>query len=331
MDSATRARYVLACLASTCVVDCSNPKPRDPVFEVAFDASEMWLLNVWGPDGSDLVYAVGGTKEEGRLMRYDGQDWERVELDEDVPLLTWAWGFAEDDITIVGNEGTALHYDGDEWTLQPTPTEQNLWGVWGEVPDDLWAVGGRGNEEEDRTLLHFDGDTWEAVEVPELERAGVSAFFKVWGTSSDNVYVVGRNGAVLHFDGDEWSELLVGASDDLISLWGTGPDNIVAVGGRNSGVVSVFDGDEWRSDSLPRYPGLNGIWMRDPDHACVVGAFGTILVIDPATLELSDETYDTRLDLHGVFGSEERLFAVGGNFKNTVPPYDGIALWRPLD
>lgn len=311
---------------------CSDPKtkPKEPDFEVAFDASDMWLLNVWGPKGSDEVYAVGGTREEGLAMHYDGEGWQRVDFGVDAALLTWTWGFADDDITMVGNEGTVVHFDGDEWTLQPTPTDQNLWGVWGESPHDLWAVGGRGNEEGDATLLHYDGESWEAEEVPELERAGVNAFFKVWGTSAENVYVVGQNGAMLHYDGSSWSELLVGASDDLISLWGTGPDNIVAVGGRNSGVVSIFDGEKWHSDTLPIYPGLNGVWMKTPELAHVVGVFGTVLELDVETGETVDKSYDTRLDLHGVFGSETKLFAVGGNFNNTVPPYRGIALWRSL-
>jgi len=330
MVRASMAQRLAACLAMTCSSACSDPKTEEPGFEVAFDASDAWLLNVWGPDDSAQLYALGGTEHEGLVMHYDEERWERLELGVDVPLLTWAWGFGRDDVTLVGNEGTVVHFDGDEWSLQETPTEQNLWGVWGDGPDDLWAVGGRGRVEGEATLLHYDGESWEAREIPDLERANVFAFFKVWGSSADNVYVVGQNGAVLHYDGSEWSELLVGASDDLISLWGTGPDNIVAVGGRNSGVVSVFDGDEWHTDSLPRYPGLNGVWMEDPNRAYVVGTFGTILTIDVETREVSDKSYDTRLDLHGVFGAERRLFAVGGNFNNSVPPYRGIALSGPL-
>ena len=291
----------------------------------------MWLLSAWAPRGSDQAYAVGGTEDEGLAMRHDGETWERVEFGLEVPLLTWAWGFGDNDVTMVGNEGTIIHYDGDDWTVQPAPTDQNLWGVWGDSPDDLWAVGGRGHDAGEATLLHYDGESWESWEVPDLERGNVFAFFKVWGTSSDNVYVVGQSGAVLHYDGDDWSELQVGASDDLISLWGTGPDNIVAVGGRNSGVVSVFDGNEWRSGTLPRFPGLNGIWMNEPDRAYAVGVFGTILELDLPSLDVRDETYDTLLDFHGVFGTDQRLITVGGNFTRTVPPYDGIALWRILD
>lgn len=300
----------------------------------AFDATETgWLLSVWGPSGDDL-YAVGGTPTRGVVMRSDGTTWAPVDLGQDVPLLNWAYGFGPDDITVVGNGGTILHYDGAAWTAQTTTVTEDLWGVWGAAPDDLWAVGGRGRAEGQDTLLHYDGTSWRKVATPTLTRPNVFAFFKVWGTSADNVYVVGQRGAVLRWDGSTWTEALVGTSEDLISLWGTGPDQIVIVGGRNNGQVVRWDGTEWTQASLAPLPGLNGVWMdpATPGEATIVGVGGTVATLDVATLDYVDESpleVSPSLDFHAVFGDGAgHRAAVGGNFLAVDGPYQGVAYER---
>lgn len=332
----TRSSLLLS--AALALVGCSSdpapegPTPAETAWKTAFDASSFgWLLSVWGPSGDDL-YAVGGAPEEGKAMRFDGASWSPVALPPGTPLLNWAFGFGGDDITFVGARGTVLHYDGAAFEVQSTPTDQNLWGVWGASPDDLWAVGGDGREAGQATLLHYDGSAWTEAPVPALQKANVFAFYKVWGTSADNVVVVGQRGVVLRYDGATWTEELAGASDDLISLWGTGPDRIVAVGGRNNGIVSRYDGESWHTQSLSPMRGLNGITMRDPGVVHVVGVVGTIAKLDGDTLEVLEETpWPTSMDLHGVFTDDAgRLTAVGGTLVSSEPPYQGIALTRML-
>lgn len=331
----TRLATALATLA--CVAACGDDP--DPVVVVdageepqilewtqAFAAEEIgWLMNVWGP-APDNLYAVGGAPTAGRVMHFDGQGWAPIDLELDVPLLNWTYGFGSDDITIVGNGGTIIHWNGTDWTLQETPTTEDLWGIWGASPDDLWAVGGRGREPGQETILHYDGDTWTNAPMPDIVRAGVHAFFKIWGTSADNIYIVGQNGVVLHYDGSQWTEEFAGANDDLISLWGTGPDRIVAVGGRGSGIVSVWNGQEWTTRSLAPLPGLNGVWMNSDGTAYAVGQIGVTVVLNGDTLEYEEVFAATDLDLHSVFSADGvTLTGVGGNLPVVQGPYMGIA------
>jgi hypothetical protein len=326
------SRGVLALAGLLLLVGC----PQDPKgWQPAFDADATgWLLSVWGPSG-DAMFAVGGAPEAGVVMRFEGTAWAPVDLGRTVPLLNWAYGFGPNDVTVVGNGGTILHYDGSTWQTQTTTTTEDLWGVWGAAPDDLWAVGGRGRAEGQDTILHYDGATWTKVRTPDLSRPNVFAFFKVWGTSASDVYVVGQRGAVLHFDGSGWTEQLVGTSEDLISLWGTSDHQVIIVGGRNNGQVVRWDGTEWTRKSLAPLPGLNGVWMRDPGTAHVVGAGGTIATLDVATLEYVDASpveVDPSLDFHAVFGnSQGKLTTVGGNFLQVAGPYRGIAYERDLE
>jgi len=286
-------------------------------------------MNVGGTASDDL-FAVGGSPDQGVVLHYDGSEWSEMDLPSGVPLLNWVHAFAKDDALAVGNGGTVLHWDGSSWSPEDTPVEQDLWGVWGASPDDVWSVGGSGLEDGAETVLRRDASGWREVTVPDLERPQVRAFYKVWGSGPDDVYIVGQRGAVLHWDGTELSELLVGASDDLIAVWGTGPDNVVLIGGRSNGLVSVWNGERWRTQSLAPLPSLNGVWMREPGVAHVVGELGTLATLDVETLEYETADVDTNLEFHAVFGADgERLTAVGGNI-GLGPPYRGLAWTRKL-
>jgi hypothetical protein len=312
-------------------LDAAPPDaPPAPVWTEAFPAADFgWLLNVWGPAPDDL-YAVGGLPDQGGVMHFDGQTWSQLDLGVTVPVLHWAHGFDADDVTIVGRGGTVIHWNGTAWTIQDTPTDQDLWGVWGASPDDLWAVGGAGRQAGQETILHYDGTAWTEYPAPNIERANVFAFFKVWGTNADNVYIVGQRGVVLHWDGSTWTEEFAGVSDDLISLWGTGPDRIVAVGGRGAGVASVWNGTAWQPLDLTPLPGLNGIWMDGDGIAHAVGSMGITVKIDSATLAYESElvpiSISAQMDFHAVFSADgQRLVAVGGNLLSVQPPYLGVA------
>lgn len=331
-------QWLLSGLLALTLMLSGCPDPDDDLdstlWSTAFDASAGgWLLNVGG-SGPAQLFAVGGELNGGStIMGFDGSSWSAVDTGLDLPLLNWVHATSATDVTIVGQEGTIVHFDGSVWTKTDAPRDQNLWGVWGASSDDLWAVGGNARSDGDATILRYDGTSWTEVTIPELQKANVRAFFKVWGTSADNVYMVGQNGAVLHWDGATLTEELVGASDDLIALWGTGPDEIVAVGGRSNGIVSVFDGTEWRTENLSPLPGLNGVWMRTPGVAHIAGARGTLATLDTTTFTVTVAAeVITPNDFHAVFGDGAgTIFGVGGNLFSVAGPFEGLALQRSLN
>ena len=321
-----KTSHVLALALSLTLSGC----PANTDWEEAFDATDTgWLLSVWGPAPDDL-YAVGGTPDEGTVVHFDGASWAPLDLGVETPLLNWSFGFGASDVFVVGNEGTILHYDGAAWTQQTTPTTENLWGIWGASPSDVYAVGGSGRVGSVATLLHYDGSAWSDVELPELERT-TRAFFKIWGSGPDDIVVVGQSGILLRWDGTVWNEIGVGTSEDLIAVWGTGPDRIAVVGGRSNGIVVTWDGTEWHMERLSPLLGLNGVWMRDPDVIHVVGIDGTLARVDFRTRVYREDLTDVRIDFHAIFGdSSGRVTTVGGNFASTSGPYEGIAYTRLL-
>lgn len=291
-----------------------------------------WLMSTHATP-SGRRFAVGGTPQRGRVAVREEGAWRELSLDGlDVPLLNWVYAVADDEIYVVGNDGTLLRSDGVRFEREPAPTGQDLWGVWGASGDDLWAVGGQGRAPGQATILRKRaGSTWQAVEIPPLRRPNVFAFFKVWGSGPDDVYIVGQRGALLHWNGESLEELLLDTSEDLISVWGTGPDRVAAVGGRNNGVLAVWDGATWRVESLAPLAGLNGVWMRHPDTVHVVGKRGTLATVDLTTLARQRATPPTTLDFHAVWGGADgTVTAVGGNLDFLAGPHHGTLYERRL-
>lgn len=327
-----RGSELLACVFVVSM-GCGDDAPPVSVWREAFPAEDLgWLLSVAGPT-PDTLYAVGGQPGAGEARQWNGSNWQAVALPTGTPLLNWVHAFSADDVYAVGEEGTVVHFDGAEWVTETPTTTEDLWGVWGAQPDDVWAVGGRGVAEGQATLLRRQNGRWSRQPLPDLVRSGVFALYKVWGTSASDVFVVGQRGAILRFDGATWREEGAGVSQDLIAVWGSSPNEVVAVGGRGNGVAAVWDGNTWSSFELAPLPGLNGVWTDGPGKAWVVGEAGTVASMDTRTggvslAELPLAQSQRTFDFHAVFGDMSgRITAVGGNFIMTAGPYRGLAFW----
>jgi hypothetical protein len=111
----------------------------------------------------------------------------------------------------VGDQGTALHWDGNAWSGVPTGTPNPLVGVWGSSPADAWAVGIGGD------VLHWDGIAW--APFPAQPTAGINA---IHGASATDVWAVGQAGEVLHWDGVGWTAKISGTGNSLQAVWASG-------------------------------------------------------------------------------------------------------------
>ncbi len=335
-------RAASVALAASCLLllgGCPQPAPPEPPPWSALPdaASAGWLMNVWASGPSD-VWAVGGSPGAGVVQHFDGTSWQARDLGRVTPLLDWTFGFAADQVWVVGQGGTLLRWDGAAFTPEDSGTTEDLWGLWGSAPDDLWAVGGSGVAPSLGVLLHRDASGWSSVPLPTLSRANVHALFKVWGSGASDVWAVGQHGLLLHYDGTAWEERPTGTGEDLVAVWGTGPEHVAIVGGRANGVLLLWDGVALRSVDLSYAPGLNGVWLRDPGVVHVAGVRGTLRSYAWDGTLLRDDDGATTLDFHSIHGvvapsvtDESTLYAVGGSLFSTAAPYRGLAYTRVLD
>mgnify|MGYP003965789151 CR=1 FL=1 len=170
----------------------------------------------------------------------------------------------------------AAHWDGINWELMvirnPTPTK----GIIYFSNDDIWMVNGY--------PMHWDGEDWTLYS---LHNYGMLvAVEHLWGTSSSNMYFVGRNGAIVHYNGTTFTQMNSGTDVKLLSI--TGFEDKIWVCGYEDFIGSVLlenDGDGFKivyfkshdfdqilSDSLSGK--TMAVWTNSPDSVNVNTPFG---------------------------------------------------------
>lgn len=281
------------------------------------------LMSVWGP-APDQLWAVGGQPDDGIALQFDGNHWQDVDVG-DGPMINWVHG-VDGDTWMVGNDGRALRIRNGDVEHFDTGIDTDLWGVWAGSSDQVWTVGGDARDMDATPVVaKFDGDQFVEQPLPEMDR-NANALFKVWGSSTDQVFAVGAMGLILEYDGDQWQQVPTGAGDDFVSLWGRSDDDIIAVGGRANGQIARYDGDQWTTELLPGVPGLNGVWMDCTGTAHASGVDGYSFRLPPDSFEPVVESTPTTDVLHGIFGFDDGpRIGVGGTL-NSSPPYRGVII-----
>jgi DNA-binding beta-propeller fold protein YncE len=148
----------------------------------------------------------------------------------------------------------------------------------------------------------------------------------VWGSSSSNVYAVGSNGTILHYNGRTWRLAYGGYKPfSYIDVWGSSASDVFVVG--DQGKIVHYDGNAWSSMDSDVSPWqLIGVWGSSASDVFVVGLSGKISHYDGNTWSSMDS--GTVNDLFGVWGtSATDVYAVGS--YSTILHYDG-STWSPM-
>jgi photosystem II stability/assembly factor-like uncharacterized protein len=188
-------------------------------------------------------------------------------------------GNGEDDVYVVGENGTILHYDGISWSPAESGTTKHLYGISGISEDSVYVVGENG------IILNYNGISWSPAE------SGISETLRgVWGNAADDVFAVGDNGTILHFNGSEWNPMESQTTAWLLGVWGYSETNVYAVGGFydgvggwgapdswNGGVILHYDGHAWSEMSNDIPVPLFSVWGSSNTNIYAVGSGGTIL------------------------------------------------------
>jgi hypothetical protein len=282
------------------------------------------LLSVWGPGGSSReIFAVGGplgnTGFSPLVLRYDGTRWNRL-APGGSDSFWWVTGTASDDVWLVGEKGRITHFDGKSFTSHTSNTDVTIYGAWAASKTDAWAVGGTpegGKGPQNDVLLHFDGTTWNREKLPTEEGR---TLFKVWGRSSDDLFVVGEAGLLWHRTATGWAREAADpplARGTLLTAFGCADGTTYAVGGRD---VLVRKNGVWSRDPIELLNDVNGGACGQDGSVVLVGlgGFKARLVQNAWVDDFSSKPY---ADLHGAFvDSEGALWGVGGGFLSSAKP-----------
>ncbi|HEX3345693.1 MAG TPA: hypothetical protein VHS09_14015 [Polyangiaceae bacterium] len=308
-------------LAAACGPSRATPDTGPAAWHVVLEERTPVLLSAWGTAPDD-VFAVGGPLGNGTpsaVLHYDGASWTDLHAS-GTDTFWWAHGTGRADVWFVGTSGRITHWDGTTLTDVASGTTATLFGVWAASPSDVWAVGGTpdgGASAPNDVVLHFDGTSFTPAPLPQ---ALGRAFFKVWGTASDDLYVVGEYGTIWHRTGTTWALEANApplATGNLTTVNGCSATEIYAVGGED---VLVRDGAGWSRANVTLENGVNGVSCAAPGNVAIVG-FGGLkqrLVAGEWASDFASAPHD---DLHAVWADGAGGFwAVGGDFVSDPQP-----------
>lgn len=335
MRDQTRAVLFVALMAACSGGDVSDEGTVDTGARELPPVSQMvpQLLSgarvraLWGTSPDDLYAAAG----DGLLAHRDATGWQLI----DVPKalvgrdLNAVFGFGSSDVFVAGERGTLAHYDGTTWTAQEVADgwSDDLYGLWGAAPDDVYASG-------EGEVLHYDGTTWTRVEDPDTRSVtwrGIS------GSGATDVLVAGEGGNfesahALHFTGADWVPVAVpdtGARSYLNHVGSVGPSQAFFVG--TPGRTLWWNGSVLAELANSTNEALVGVWGVSDTEAFAVGVRNTLLRYD------GSQWRDLPLDIgipytpsddwvSEVYGFAGNDVLVGGR---GVHHYDGAA-WTTL-
>ena len=247
------------------------------------------------------------------------------------------FGLSDDNIYVVGDNGSFGHFDGDYWVRVPTKSRRTLRGVWAHSPSKVFAVG------YDGLILHYDGSEVEQVPIQTSYE-----FYGVWGFSASDVYAIGSGYDVYHYDGTEWTSIKHWTDDYRYfeGIWGTSPTNIYAVGGYDiygvsdyEGRIVRFNGTDWNEvDTGLDLAGvtLRAVWGSSSSDIYVVGDYQSsqsrniVLHYNGSTWSVvEDDLWDgSSYYFYSVWGRNSNDVYIG-NSSDRVFYYDGTS-WEDI-
>lgn len=212
----------------------------------------IWSIDTLGDGGSSvlndvaiindtLIYAVGEIylkDSSGQIdpLPYNAAVWRGI-----------SWEVKRISVTYNGN-------------LITPPLE----GVFAFSPTDIWVVGS--------FPIHGNGSQWTLYHLQDM---GLSvSVSRAWGTSSSNMYFVGRQGSIAHFDGSTWTKVESGTSVDIQDVWGdvgedSGIQTVIALAsflnaGRGLDLLQIIDGGAaTKLETAGLHVSQNSLWFDE--------------------------------------------------------------------
>lgn len=240
-------------------------------------------------------------------------NWNLINPSISVNDLRCLWGNLPNDVFAVGKFGDIIHYDGASWKKMKTPTNLEFYGVWGCSHNEVFAVGNKYESDSWLYLIYFyDGYSWNEMFSKE------SGTLKgVWGNSYFDVFTVGSNGVIYHFNGSMWEMMQYQTTENLNDVWGVPGENVYAVG--DEGTILKYNGLKWVKEENLLTDRLNAIWGDSNTNIYTVGINGTILNFNGETW---NKITNTSVELNDIWGSSKNdIYAVGS--EGVIYYFDG--------
>jgi hypothetical protein len=316
-------------MALSLAVACGGGDDDDEApWTVVMEDQPSAFLSVWG-GGPDDIWVVGGDARDDlgpAVHHWDGSTWERLDTEQRNVDLWWVFGFAGGPIYMGGSNGALLRYDG-AFEVMETPGTPTVFGIWGDEPDDTWAVGGSiAGGAGGGFAWHYDGSAWTPESSLPTAIVEQGSVWKISGRGGDDIWMTGTTGFAAHWTGSTLETEQLPVDYSLFSV-GSDGERFITVGGDFAGAVFENDGSGWVAATIPEDASpLSGV-AASASASYAVGRGGTVLRRGESGWD-SVDTGATIQDLHAAFvDAEGGVWIVGGEFDAPITS-GGVLLYQ---
>jgi hypothetical protein len=181
----------------------------------------------------------------------------------------------------------AVHWNGKEWELKRIPFTgwcsavefPPIRSIFAFFENDIWFA-------RSGSLVHYNGISF-------YNDCGMNTLLdgsinKIWGTNSNNMFIVGGSGTIIHYNGSSWQELESNNTVDLLDIYGSPDGSVVWACGFSDFISTVLlkisgtvvelvydDLNHWhtiRDDSLSGT--LTGVWTDNTEQVYLISPAG---------------------------------------------------------
>src|SRR5690606_31221708 len=176
----------------------------------------------------------------------------------------------------------AVHWNGSEWQLKriffPTVcgssnlTSYPAKAIFVFDNDEVWITSSG-----DKIAILKNGEQINKFCLPSNVSMSIN---KIWGKSSNDLYVVGNNGSIAHYNGTQWTIIESWTELHFLDIYGatdpkSGEQQILVVGTRDlplrQGIFSIKENTATQISSYPIQWGLYSVWFIPNRHYYAIG------------------------------------------------------------
>lgn len=212
-------------------------------------------------------------------------------------------------IFLVGSFGKVIRSDDDgkNWTIQPTPTTQDLQDIHAWDADHAVAVG------DDGVVLVTDngGTDWTAINAKQTLQG--TKLLRLAERPGGELWVVGEEGLLARSSdhGRNWRRIGAAQEATLNGIAFPDAENGFAIGEFGTVFRTVDGGRSWTKESVPTDRSLMSIAFRDDRVGVAVGLDGTVIATTDGGANWGRLPDPANEHLFGVAWIDEGWLAVG--------------------